>query len=430
MAHSLKKIKRFSAIVLAAGKGVRMKSVQAKVLTSLCGKTLLDTVVDNLLKVKSLSEIVIVLNKTLLGLSKDLKSKSKRINIAIQARSLGTADAVKAGIGKISKKNTDVFVIGADIVLLKLNTIGKLIKFHTQNNNAVSLLSAFFDSPEGYGRIVRNKSGSVERITEEIDLSLDEKEIREINSGVYCFKRECLESALKHIKLRKNKNEYYLTDAIELLASEGIGALAAESADEILGINSFCDLVNVRKIMSKRIINTLLDNGVKILDPATTYIEVDAVIGPDTIIYPFTYIETGTKIGKNCSIGPFARLRKGVQLADNVTVGNFIELSRSRIGKGTLIKHFGYIGDARIGEKVNVGAGSVTANFDGVNKNLTKIEQGAFIGCDTVLIAPVKIGKNAVTGAGSVVTKRHNVPAGSLALGVPARLVNKKKNKS
>ncbi len=249
-----------------------MKSDQAKVLTPLCGKTLLDTVIDNLLLVKNLNEIVIVLSKSLLALTKDLKAKSKKINIAIQIKPLGTADAVKAGIQKLSKKSTDVFITGADIALVKLSTIAKLIKSHCQDNNTVSLLSAFFDSPDGYGRIVRNKGGSVERITEEIDLSEDEKEIREINSGVYCFRREALERALKLIPRRKNKNEYYLTDAIEVLSGLGVGALATESADEILGINSASDLANARKIMSKRIISALLDKGVKVLDPSTTYI--------------------------------------------------------------------------------------------------------------------------------------------------------------
>ncbi len=175
------------------------------------------------------------------------------------------------------------------------------------------------------------------------------------------------------------------------------------------------------------IVNVFLADGVKIIDPANTYIEADVEIGAETVIYPFTYIETQVVIGKNCSLGPFARLRKGVDIDDDVTVGNFVELSRTRVGSGTIIKHFGYLGDCSIGKKVNIGAGSVTANFDGKAKHKTRIEDGAFIGCDTVLVAPVKVGKAAITGAGSVIPKKKNVPKGKLALGVPARIVNKKR---
>ncbi|MBU2541802.1 MAG: NTP transferase domain-containing protein [Candidatus Omnitrophica bacterium] len=423
----MKKNRCISAVVLAAGKGVRMKSKKPKVLIPLCGRTLLDTVIDNLLKVNDFKEIVIVLNKELLFLKRKLEARNQRIKVAIQLKPLGTADALKSALSKVAKAASDIFVINADVALFKVATIKRLIDSHMHSLRAATLLSAVSESPAGYGRVIRNKTGQVERITEEIDLCEEEKQIGEINSGIYCFKKGVLGRALGQIRRRKNKNEYYLTDAIGILLTQGVGVVSAQTLEEILGINSAADLAKAARIMSSRIVSGFLAEGVKIMDPANTYIEANVKIGTETVIYPFTYIETQVVIGKDCSIGPFARLRKDVHLDDNVTVGNFVELSRTRVGSGTIIKHFGYLGDCSIGKKVNVGAGSVTANFDGLTKHKTHIEDGAFIGCDTVLIAPVKVGKTAVTGAGSVLVKKRNVPKGKVAVGVPARIINKKR---
>lgn len=418
-----------AAVVLAAGKGVRMKSCQPKVLTRLCGKTLLDTVIDNLLKSKTASEVIVVLNKELLGLAQQLKAKNNKIKIAIQAKPLGTADAVRQALKVVSKKSTDIFVLSADVALITPTTLEKLIDVHLARERAITFLSAFIDNPEGYGRIIRNKAGTIERITEEIDLGDEEKEIREINSGIYCFQAAALQRALKDISLRKNKKEFYLTDVVALLLPQGVQAVACDNPEEALGINCAADLVRIQKIMASRIIGGFLAAGIKIPDPATTYIESGVEIGQDTVIYPFSYIESDVKIGKHCSIGPFARLRKGVRLSDKVTVGNFIELSRTRVGSGTLMKHFGYFGDSIIGKGANIGAGSVTANYDGKNKHTTTIDDAAFIGCDTVLIAPVKVGKGAVTGAGSVLVKKRNIPKGAVAVGVPAQVLARKIHK-
>jgi bifunctional UDP-N-acetylglucosamine pyrophosphorylase/glucosamine-1-phosphate N-acetyltransferase len=417
---------QLSAVLLAAGKGVRMKSARPKVLSSVCGRTLLDTAINTILEIGLVKEIIVVLNKDLLKLAKTLKAKSKKIKVVVQFKPLGTADAVKVALKAVDKNSADIFISSADAVLVTKSTIHKLICSHLESGRSATLLSAFCDSPEGYGRIIRSKAGSIERITEEADLGEEEKEIREINSGVYCFKRLCLQRALKDIQIRKNKKEYYLTDAVALLLAQGVNAVAADSADEVLGINSAFDLARVQKIMSSRIIASKLTQGIKILDPQTTYIEAGVEIGRDTVIYPFTYIEAGVEIGRGCSIGPFARLRRGVKLGNNVTVGNFVELSRARVGNKSVVKHFSYLGDALVGKAVNIGAGSVTANYDGKDKHITDIEDGAFIGCDTVLVAPVKIGKRSRTGAGAVVTKNKNVPAGKLAIGVPAKIIDKK----
>jgi bifunctional UDP-N-acetylglucosamine pyrophosphorylase/glucosamine-1-phosphate N-acetyltransferase len=428
--------RKISAIVLAAGKGVRMKSSKPKVLSLICGKSLLEMVIDNLLEVKSFEEIILVLNKDLLFLTKSLKKKSKKIRITIQQKPLGTADAAKQGIAKLSKNISDVFIISADVVLFSPDNIEKLISSHIQSGRVASLVSGFSDSPYGYGRIIRNKAGQVERITEEIDLTDKEKQIAEINSGIYCFKKDELRKALKSVTRRPNKNEFYLTDCIQILSArefegeERIESICVDHVEDVLGINSAVELAKAQKILSLKIINEFLNLGVKIIDPQTTYIEADVEINQDCIIYPFTYIEAGVKIGNNCSIGPFARLRKGVRLGNNITVGNFIELSRTRVGNGTIMKHFGYFGDCIIGQNANIGAGTVTANYDGQNKFITNIADGAFIGCDTVLIAPVRVGKKAVTGAGAVLTKNKNVPDGKVALGLPARITNKKRRAS
>ncbi|TBR20311.1 UDP-N-acetylglucosamine pyrophosphorylase, partial [bacterium] len=240
---------------------------------------------------------------------------------------------------------------------------------------------------------------------------------------------EKLVEALKSVKLNKKKKEYYLTDVISILYSKNELVETVDLADacEGMGVNSQKELAKAISIMRQRINDELMDSGITITDPQTTFIDYGVKIGRGTVIYPFTVIEKNVKIGKNCYIGPFVHLREDTQVKDNVTLGNFLEVARSRLDSGIFIKHFGYIGDARLGRSVNIGAGTVTANFDGKNKNTTVIEDGAFIGSDTILVAPVRIGKSAVTGAGAVVLKDSKVPAGEVVVGVPARLLKKRK---
>jgi bifunctional UDP-N-acetylglucosamine pyrophosphorylase / glucosamine-1-phosphate N-acetyltransferase len=276
--------------------------------------------------------------------------------------------------------------------------------------------------------VVRSSGGKIKKMVEELDASIYEKVIEEINVGVYCFNKRALFYGLEKVKPNNKKEEYYLTDTIEVLTKSNmtVESVTTDNNEEFLGVNTRAELAKAESVMRKRISDKIMDSGVTIIDPANTYIASGTKIGKDTIIYPYTFIENDVKIGANCSIGPFARLRPGTIVEDNVGIGNFAETVRSSIGQGTKVRHQCYIGDTVIGKNVNIGAGTIVANYDGKEKHKTVIEDNAFIGTGTILIAPVKIGKGAVTGAGSVVTRNKNVPAGKTVIGIPARLLNKK----
>jgi len=251
---------------------------------------------------------------------------------------------------------------------------------------------------------------------------LEEKKINEINVGTYCFARECLKEFISGIKLNKKKKEFYLTDIVDIFVTRGKKVAAAHcDSEEAIGINSRKDLSRVNAIMNKKKIENLMEKGVTIVDPETTYIDESAIIGRETVIFPNTVIEEDVEIKRACRIGPFARLRPGTRLSEEVEIGNFVEICRTKIGTKTRVKHHTYLGDAIVGRRVNIGAGVITANYDGKNKFCTKIEDDAFIGVGVIFVAPVKIGKGAKIGAGSVVTKNKNVGAGETVMGVPAR---------
>jgi len=411
------------AIILAAGKGKRMKSMLPKVLHPLCERPMLDYVLDLVDELK-IRRKILVLGQNYEIIKKHIKRK---IEIVIQKIPKGTADAVKATEEKLKGFKGDVLILYGDHPLFRKETIKKLIDHHQKNNLDLTLLCAHFRKPSGYGRIIRDKRGCICKVLEEDKLNEYQKQIKEINLGVFCFNKESLFSVLKDIKPNNAQKEYYLTDTVELLYKRNalIDAIKIEEVDEAMGINSYADLTRANRIMQERIIQSLFSKGVKIVDPKTTFIAYDCKIGEGTVIYPFTIIEKNVKIGKNCSLGPFIHLRPNVIIEDNVVLGNFLEVVRSRIGEKTLAKHFCYLGDARVGEGVNIGAGTVTANFDGKKKNITTIKDKAFIGSDTILIAPVKVGKSAITAAGSVVVHNHNVADGQLVMGVPARPVRR-----
>ena len=284
-------------------------------------------------------------------------------------------------------------------------------------------MTATLREPEGYGRILRDRYASICGIVEDRDADDFQKNIKEINTGIMCFHKDRLVSGLKSINLNKRKKEYYLTDIIEIFYKKGylLDALKAPDINEVLGINSRQDLAKANKIMQQRINQDLMREGVTIVDPDSTFVGFGVKVARDTTIYPFTVIERDVKIGKRCLVGPFAHLREGTILDDEVWVGNFLEICRAKISQKTIAKHFGYLGDTIIGKNVNIGAGTVTANFDGRKKNTTVIKDRAFIGCDTVLVAPVKIGRGAVTGAGAVVVKKKNIAEGVTVVGIPAR---------
>lgn len=398
-----------------------MKSDIPKVLHPVCGRPMLGYVLDlaGELKIKN---IITVLGHKHQDVRKLLKPG---IKVVLQKRLKGTADAVKEALPLLRSFKGTVLILYGDIPLLKKETIQKLLDYHVKNDLAATILTAKLDKPGSYGRILRDKYCGICGIAEAKDADDFQKDIQEVNTGIICFDKDKLAGALKLIKANNLKKEYYLTDAIGILYKKGciIDGVRIDDIDESLGINSRSELAKANSIMQKRINEGLMQKGVTILDSDSTFIGYTAEIGADTTIYPFTVIESDVKIGKHCSIGPFIHLRESTRLDDNVVAGNFLEIVRSNISSGTFLKHLGYIGDSRIGRNVNIGAGTVVANFDGKKKNITVIKDGAFIGCDTVLVSPVKIGKRARTGAGAVVTKNKNISDGQTVVGIPARPV-------
>ncbi len=412
-----------AVIILAAGKSTRMKSKMPKALHNLCGRPMLGYVLDLVASLKP-KQVV-----TVLGYKQGLVRKiiPKGIKIAIQKKLIGTADAVKVGLSALKGFKGTVLVLYGDNPLLKKDTLKKLLDYHIKNNVDATLLTAQLKKPAGYGRVIRDKYFSICGIVEEKDADEVQKDIQEINTGIMCFKKESLANNLKSIRADNRKKEYYLTDIIGILAGKDylVDAVKAEDAGEALGINTRVELAKANYIMQRRINDKFMQDGVTIVDPASTFINFGTKIGMDTVIYPFTVIERDVKIGKRCLVGPFAHLREAVKLGNDVTAGNFIEMVRAKIGAKTFVKHFSYIGDSSVGASVNIGAGTVTANFDGLKKSYTVIKDKVNIGSDTVIVAPVKIGKSAVTGAGSVITK--NIPDNTVVAGVPARILRKKR---
>lgn len=418
-------MKNTAVVILAAGKGERMKSELPKVLHPICGRPMLEYVLD-LARDLKINKTVVVL-----GYKHDAVKKYIRpgIKTAIQKRLLGTADAVKEALSSLGNFKGTILVLYGDIPLLKKETIEKLLCCHYENKFDATILSADVAKPAGYGRVLRDKYASVCGIVEEKDADDFQKEIKEVNTGIICFDKDKLQEALRRIRPNNRKKEYYLTDAVGIFHEKGylIGSVKIADAKEAMGINSRAGLARANKIMQKRINQRHMESGVSIVDADSTFIGYGAKIGVDTVIYPFTVIERDVKIGKRCSVGPFAHIRGGSRITDDVVAGNFLEIVRSTILANTFVKHFGYLGDSRIGRRVNIGAGTVIANFDGTKKNTTVIEDGAFIGSDSVLISPVKVGKGAVTAAGSVVLKKQNIKAGTAVAGVPARPIRKKR---
>ncbi|MCX5694382.1 MAG: NTP transferase domain-containing protein [Candidatus Omnitrophica bacterium] len=418
-----KRIKEeIAIIILAAGKSTRMKSEVPKVLHKLCGRPMLGYVLDLVASLKPAQAVAV------LGHKQELVRKfvPSGIKIAIQKKLIGTADAVKVGLAALKGFKGTVLILYGDIPLLKNQTIKKLLDYHLQNNADVTLLTAQLKEPFGYGRIMRDKYSGICGIVEEKDADEVQKDIKEINTGIMAFKKDKLSANLGTIRPNNQKKEYYLTDIIEILAKKNclVEGLKIKDAQEALGINTRAELAKANAIIQKTINDKLMQDGITIIDPASTFINFGTKIGKDTVIYPFTVIERDVKIGKRCFVGPFAHLRDGVRLGDDVTAGNFIEMVRSRIGAKTFVKHFSYLGDSSVGANVNIGAGTVTANFDGQNKNSTVIKDNVNIGSDTVIVAPVKIGRSAITGAGTVVTK--NIPDKTVVVGVPGRILRKR----
>lgn len=434
-----------AVIIMAAGKGKRMKSNLPKVLHNLAGKPILNYVLETVNQLEVKRKILIVGYKS----NKIRELIGDKIESVEQKEQLGTAHAVLITKKLLSGFKGDVLILSGDVPFLTIKTLKKLLKYHQDNNFCCTLLSAVLKKPKGYGRIIRDKKGEIKGIIEEADLSADRKKINEINSGIYCFNKEKLFQVLEKITTDNKQGEYYLTDTVKILLNEGltIGNIIIKDYSEILGINNRSDLADASKKVNQKTLQDLMVQGVTIVDTNSTFIEQGVKIGQDSIIYPFTIIEKNTKIGKNCiigpnshlidsriekgvkvwastiedsnieeeaKIGPYAHLRPGTVVKKGAKIGNFVEVKKSTIGEGSKASHLTYLGDTIIGKRVNIGAGTITCNYDGEKKNKTIIEDGVFIGSNNTLVAPVKLGKDSYTGAGSTITE--DVPAGNLAI--------------
>ena len=411
-----------AVVVLAAGLGKRTKVNWPKVLLPLCGRTLLDTVLDAVAELEP-ERTIVVLHHHKDSVQKAIAGRDWLTTVD-QGEPRGTGHAVQVAMESLVEFEGDIMVVYGDCPLITAPTLRALRD--ARAGAGASLLTAVPDDPTGLGRILRDVSGNIVGIREERDCSEEERDIGEVNAGFYCFDSQHLARALVGLSDDNAQGELYLTDTIaQLVEGPGVMTHTVIDDDEILGVNSLRDLAAAREVMQERILLQHLANGVMIEDPATTYIEHGVQIGKDTRILPCTVIRTGCVIGVGCEVGPFAHLRLATRLEDGAEIGNFVEVKKSTVGRGTKAKHLAYLGDATIGAHANIGAGTITANYDGKHKHHTAIEDGAFIGSGTVLVAPVTVGKNAITGAGAIVTRGH-VPPGDIWVGVPARPMRKK----
>ena len=430
-------------IILAAGKGTRMKSELPKVIHEVAGVPMVLRVY-NALVAAGVEKVVAVV-----GYQKEKVAEvlGERVNFAVQEEQLGTGHAAQVAMPFV--RDANVIIVSGDTPLLKGSTLEALCMRHLETNAAATILTCFLSNPYGYGRIVRDGYGQIIKIVEEKDATLEEKQIAEVNTGIYCFNTEELKEILPLLKAENAQKEYYLTDAIPLLLSRGkrVETITVQDEMEVMGVNDRLQLYKLTKEVYRKKAETLMQEGVTIIDPETVYIGEEVVVGRDTVIYPNTFLEGATVIGSGCvvgpntrikdsvignnskitysvvlearigdfvNIGPFAYIRPGAEIASEVKIGDFVEIKKSFIGEGSKVPHLSYIGDAIIGKGVNVGAGTITCNYDGQAKYETVIEDGAFIGSNTNLVAPIKVGKKAVVGAGSTLTE--DVPEKALAI--------------
>jgi bifunctional UDP-N-acetylglucosamine pyrophosphorylase/glucosamine-1-phosphate N-acetyltransferase len=420
-------MRKIKAIVLAAGKSTRMNSGFSKVLHKIYGKPMIHYVLDSLRDVR-IHRIIIITNGS--DEIKENCSAYKNIEYAAQRKLLGTGHAVAQAKKALTKLDGDVLVLYGDMPLLTAHTLQRLIDKHKGSLAACTLLTTRLRNPNGYGRIVRDVDDRIMKIVEEQDASLYERAIEEVNVGVYCFRIKELFKAIDRVSADNRKGEYYLTDVIHILRKEGLGieSIQTDDFEEAIGVNSRQNLAQAQEFAKNRILDRMMASGVGIIDPNTTHIYNDVTIGQDTIIYPFTVIESNVTVGKKCKIGPFSRIRPDTEIHNEVEVGNFVEIVRSTVGEKSKIRHHAFLGDATIGKNVNIGAGTITANYEKNKVNKTRIADNAFIGSGTVIVAPASVGKGVVTGAGSVVTK-GTVAAGSVVFGVPAKAYTKNHTK-
>lgn len=442
-------------LILAAGLGTRMKSGRAKVLHKIGGLPLI-TYVSRTAKSLNPRKIYVIVGHQAADVESVVMDEVGDLaEFVTQATQRGTGDAVMSARSHLETSDALVVVLSGDVPLLKAKTLRSFISEHGSSGAACSVLSVRLENPTGYGRVVRHANDQFARIVEHKDATVEERQIKEINSGIYCFAAKKLFAALKQVEPSNQQGEYYLTDVPKILLAQGerVNVHLHDDAREVYGVNTRAELAEFENLLRRNTVRKLMiEGGVTFLDPSHAYISTEAEIGQDCVIYPDVAVEgktivgnrceirSGTRItnshigdnvtikdhcviidsnvGSNCSVGPFAHLRMNAVLEETSVVGNFVEVKKSRLGRGSKSMHLTYLGDATIGERTNIGAGTVTCNYDGKNKHETIIEDDVKIGSDTMLVAPVRVGKGSVTAAGSVVTK--DVPPNSLVAGVPA----------
>lgn len=404
------------SVILAAGKGTRMKSETPKVLHEIFGKTLVGYVLDNVKNITS--ENFVIVGHHAEEVENFVKKNYTNAKTVLQTPQLGTGHAVSMVCPMLKDYKGLVLILCGDTPLITEETLKKFIEFHKSQNSDLTVMSTIFENPTNYGRIIREPDNTLKCIVEEKDATTEQKAVKEVNAGIYCIDWAKVQPAFSQLTSNNAQGEYYLTDIIEWGKKNNlnVNAYIMENNEEIFGINSRLHLAEATKILQKRINEKHMINGVTIVDPSTTYISADTEIGQDTIIFPSTYIEGANKIGKNCKIGPCAHLRGGVEIADNVKIGNFVEVKKSKIASNTNAGHLSYIGDSEVGAHVNIGAGTITANYNPLTKEKSKtiLQDNVKIGSNSVLVAPVTIEEGANVGALSVITK--TIPQWSLAL--------------
>ena len=389
------------AVILAAGKGTRMKSeTTPKVLHQIMGKTLLGYVLDN---VKNfVSEEYVIVGHHAQEVENFVKSNYENAKTVLQSPQLGTGHAVSMVCPDLQNYDGLVLILCGDTPLVQEETLKKFVEYHKSQNSDITVMSTLFDNPTGYGRIIREQDNSLQCIVEEKDANPEQKAVKEVNAGIYCLNWGKIKDAFGQLKSNNAQGEYYLTDIISWGKTKAlkVNAYILENSDEIYGINSRLNLAQAAKMMNHRNLERYMINGVTIVDPDSTWISEDTEIGQDSIVYPFTYIEGKNTIGKSCKIGPCAHFRGNVEVCDNVKVGNFVEVKKAKISSNTNVGHLSYIGDSELGEYVNIGAGTITANYNPLTKEKTKtiLKDNVKIGSNTVLVAPITVEEGANIG--------------------------------
>ena len=458
-------------MILAAGLGTRMKSRRAKVLHELAGRPLVAHVLSAATDLEP-EAIYVVVGHQAEEVERAARDESARLaargrgpkpdlHFVVQSEQRGTGHAVMAARDLLRNRNGSIIIIAGDVPMMKSETLARLAETHASERNSATVLSVRLADPTGYGRVIRDGDGRFLRVVEQRDASPDELAITEVNVSIYCFDTADLVSALEDLKTDNAQGEYYLTDVPQVLVDRGkrVGVICHDRAGEASGINTRVELAALERALREEKLNELMLAGVTLIDPATTYIHQQVEIGQDTIIHPQVIIEGASRIGAGCTIqswtrlknvevgdgvtirnssviedsrikdgatvGPFSRLRMSAEIGEKAAIGNFVEVKKSKVGRGTKASHLTYLGDATLGDRVNIGAGTVTCNYDGERKHETFIEDDVKIGSDTMLVAPVRVGRGSVTGAGAVVT--DDIPPDSLAVGVPAKVKKKLK---